>query len=168
MNKKMMLSGVLLLSLSGLCGVAVAGGAAAPVTGASAQVQPATPDAIAAALREAGYTVTMNPTDPDSDPSLTVDTGDDEVDVWLSGCQKNVCSRVTASSYWDYSDDEDSLDVELTNDWNGNYYTQAYIYEGAYYLDSTMPIRGGYTRAALKAWMVDYLEDVAAFEEELP
>lgn len=60
MNKKMMLSGVLLLSLFGLCGVAVAGGAAAPVTGASAQVQPATPDAIAAALREAGYTVTMN------------------------------------------------------------------------------------------------------------
>ncbi len=168
MNKKMMLSGVLLLSLSGLPGGALAGGAGAPVTATSAQVQPATPAAIAAALREAGYKVTVNPVDPDSDPSLSVDTGGHKIDVWLSGCQKNVCSRVTASSYWDYSEDEASLDTGLTNEWNGNYYTQAYIYEGAYYLDSTMPIRGGYTKAALKAWMVDYLEDVAAFEEELP
>lgn len=165
MNKKLMLSGVLLLGFSGM---ALAGGAGAPVTGANAQVQPATPEAVAAALRAAGYRVTMNPSDPDSDPSMTVDTGDYEVDVWLSGCQKNVCSRVTASSSWDYSDDEDLLDTELINDWNGNYYTQAYIYEGAYYLDSTMPIRGGYTRAALKAWMTDYLEDALDFEEELP
>ncbi|MBB5361611.1 YbjN domain-containing protein [Deinococcus humi] len=165
MNKKMMLAGLLLLSLTD---AALAGGAGAPVTGTNAQVQAATPDAVAAALRAAGYKVTVNPTDPDSDPSLTVNAGDYEIDVWLSGCQKNVCSRVTASSYWDYSDDEDMLDTELINDWNGNYYTQAYVYEGAYYLDSTMPIRGGYTRAALNAWMVDYLEDVAAFEEELP
>ncbi|OLV16610.1 YbjN domain-containing protein [Deinococcus marmoris] len=165
MNKKIFLAGALLLSLSG---AALAGGAGAPVTGANAQVQAATPAAIAAALREAGYKVTMNPTDPDSDPSMTVDTGDYEVDVWLSGCKAGICSRATASSYWDYSDDEGSLDTELTNDWNGNYYTQAYVYEGSYYLDSTMPIRGGYTKAALKAWMVDYLDDVSAFEEELP
>ncbi|CAM3773127.1 YbjN domain-containing protein [Deinococcus frigens] len=165
MNKEMLLVGALSLSLSG---AALAGGAGAPATGASAQVQAATPAAIAAALREAGYKVTMKATDPDSDPSMTVNTGDYEVDVWLSGCKAGICTRATVSSYWDYSDDEDLLDPALTNDWNGNYYTQAYVYEGAYYLDSTMPIRGGYTKAALKAWMVDYLDDVSAFEEELP
>ncbi|MDV6373012.1 YbjN domain-containing protein [Deinococcus arenicola] len=165
MNKKMLMSGALLLGLSG---AALAGGGTAPATGASAQVQAATPAAIAAALREAGYKVTVNPTDADSDPSLSVTAGDYEVDVWLSGCKSGICSRVTASSYWDYSDDEDNLDTELTNEWNGNYYTQAYTYEGSYYLDSTLPIRGGYTKAALKAWMVDYLDDVESFEEELP
>lgn len=144
----------------------MAGGAGAPVGGG--QVQPATPAAMAAALREAGYKVTLNPTAPDKDPSMTVVAGEYELDVWMSGCAAGVCSRVTVSSAWDYSDDEDNLDTELVNDWNGNYYTQAYIYEGSYYLDSTMPIKGGYTKAAVKAWMADYLGDVADFEAELP
>lgn len=165
MNKKILMFGALALGLSS---AALAGGGSAPMTGANAQVQAATPAAVAAALRGAGYKVTMNPTDPDGDPSMTVVVGDAEVDVWLSGCKAGLCSRVTASSYWDYSDAGEGLDTELTNEWNGNYYTQAYIYEDAYYLDSTMPIRGGYTSATLKAWMVDYLDDVSAFEEELP
>ncbi|GGL96065.1 hypothetical protein GCM10010841_00630 [Deinococcus aerophilus] len=159
-----------LLALSGvsLSGAAVAGGAGAPLTGTAAQVQSATPAAIAAALREAGYTVTMNPSVPDSDPSMAVVAGNRELDVWLSGCEAGICARVTASTSWDYSGSLDALDPQFTNDWNSNYYTQAYIYEGAYYLDSTMPVRGGYTRAALKAWMTDYLSDVRDFEGELP
>ncbi len=170
MNKKMRLVSAALLALSGvsLSGVALAGGAGAPPSGAAAQVQPPTPAAIAAALREAGYMVTMNPSVPDSDPSMTVVAGDRELDVWLSGCEAGSCARVTASTSWDYSDSMDALDPQFTNDWNGNYYTQAYIYEGGYYLDSTMPVRGGYTRAALKAWMTDYLSDVGDFEAELP
>lgn len=162
MTKKILSAAVLLSALSG---AALAGGAAAPM---ASQVQPATPAAMSAALREAGYRVTMNPADPDSDPSMTIMAGDYEVTLWLSGCKANMCSRATASVSWDYSDDEDSLDTELVNDWNSNYYTQAYIYEGAYYLDSTMPIAGGYTKAAVKAWMTEYLGDVADFEMELP
>lgn len=159
---------LLLISTLSLSGAALAGGAGAPLTGTAAQVQAATPATVAAVLREAGYTVTMTPSDPDSDPSMTVKAGERELDVWFSDCEAGSCARVTASTFWDYSEDEDSLDTELTNDWNGNYYTQAYIYEGGYYLDSTMPIRGGYTRAALKAWMTDYLGDVTDFEAELP
>ncbi|UBV42184.1 YbjN domain-containing protein [Deinococcus taeanensis] len=152
------------LTLS-LTAPALAGGAAAP---AGAQVQPATPAALLSALKEAGYRVTMNPTEADGEPSMTIVSGEHKISVWLSGCKNNVCSRVTASTSWDYSDQDDALDTEVVNDWNGNYYTQAYIYEGAYYLDSTMPVRGGYTKATLKAWMTDYLEDVKSFEGELP
>ncbi|GGK96930.1 YbjN domain-containing protein [Deinococcus radiotolerans] len=155
-----LLAATLLLSLAA---PAVAGGAAAP----SAQVQPATPAAVMAALKTAGYKVTMNPTAPDRDPSMTFTSGGHEVQVWLSGCKAGVCSRVTASTSWDYSDAED-LDTAVLNDWNSNYYTQAYAYEGSYYLDSTMPIRGGYTQATLKAWITEYLEDVTYFEDELP
>ncbi|MBZ9712332.1 YbjN domain-containing protein [Deinococcus multiflagellatus] len=162
MTKKLLSAAFLLSALSG---AALAGGAGAPT---ASQVQPATPAAMAAALRDAGYKVTLKPADPDSDPSMTVMAGDYEVTVWLSGCKANTCSRATASLSWDYSDDEDSLDTELVNDWNSNYYTQAYIYEGAYYLDSTMPIAGGYTKAAVKAWMAEYLGDAADFEMELP
>ncbi|UQN05268.1 YbjN domain-containing protein [Deinococcus sp. QL22] len=163
---KVLLSAALLLTSA--LGVASAGGAAAPTVGGSTgQIQAATPNSVAAALREAGYKVTVNPANPDEDPSLSVTAGDYEIDVWFSNCKGNVCTRVTASSYWDYSDDEDALDVELTNEWNGNYYTQAYIYEGSYYLDTTMVIAGGYTKTALKAWMTEYLDDVSTFEESL-
>ncbi|THF86507.1 YbjN domain-containing protein [Deinococcus sp. KSM4-11] len=149
-----------------LTGAALAGGAGAPATG-SGQVQAATPAAVAAILRAAGYTVTMNPADPDKDPSMTIRLGDDQMDVWLSGCKAGTCARVTASSSWDYSDQGD-LDTGVVNDWNANYYTQAYTYEGGYYLDSTMPLRGGYTAAALKAWMTDYLSDVRDYGAKLP
>lgn len=166
MKKTLLLASALLLT-SGL-GMASAGGAAAPTVGSSSQVQAATPASVAAVLREAGYKVTVNPAGVDEDPSLSVTAGDYELDVWFSNCKNNVCSRVTASVYWDYSDDQDMLDTELVNDWNSNYYTQAYVYEGSYYLDATMIIAGGYTKTALKAWMMEYLDDVAAFEEELP
>ncbi|MBZ9749954.1 YbjN domain-containing protein [Deinococcus sp. HMF7604] len=161
--KKKLLSAGLLLSL--VSSTALAGSAGAPV---ASQVLASTPTALAAALREAGYKVTVEPVSADSDPTLTVTAGDYEVSLWLSNCKANVCGRATASVSWDYSDDEDSLDLELTNDWNSNYYTQAYIYEGAYYLDSTLFIGGGYTKAALKAWMTEYLDDVSDFEMELP
>ncbi|ANE44196.1 YbjN domain-containing protein [Deinococcus puniceus] len=163
---KVLLAAALLLT-SGL-GVASAGGAAAPTVGGSTgQIQAATPNSVAAVLREAGYKVTVNPANPDEDPSLTVTAGERQVDMWFSNCKSNVCTRVTASSYWDYSDDEDALDVELANEWNGNYYTQAYIYEGSYYLDATMMIAGGYLKTALKAWMTEYLDDVDGFSESL-
>ncbi|GGR97672.1 YbjN domain-containing protein [Deinococcus sedimenti] len=155
-----LLAATLVLSLAA---PAVAGGAAAPST----QVQAATPAAVMASLKAAGYRVTMNPTSPDRDPTMTVTAGDRELQVWLSSCANGVCGRVTASSSWDYSDAEE-LDTEFLNEWNSNYYTQAYLYEGSVYLDSTMPIRGGYTQATLKAWMTDYLDDVSAFEDELP
>lgn len=150
-----------------IAGAAQAGGAGAPATG-TAQIQAATPAAVLAGIREAGYRVTMNPAEPDADPSMTVTSGSYEVQVWLSGCKAGSCARVTASTSWDYSDSEADLDTDLANEWNSNYYTQAYVYEGSYYLDSTMPLRGGYTRAALKAWMADYLSDVKDFEGELP
>ncbi|BDP40672.1 hypothetical protein DAETH_06410 [Deinococcus aetherius] len=148
-------------------GVAGAGGAQAPTPGGG-QVQAATPATVASALREAGYGVTVNPVEGDDEPSLTVKAGDYELDVWFSGCKGTTCDRVTASTNWDYSDDEDSLDTDLVNEWNSNFFTQAYVYEGAYYLDTTLPLRGGYTKVALKAWMEDYLGDVKDFEAELP
>ena len=150
-----------------IAGAAQAGGAGAPAAGAG-QIQAATPAAVLAGLREAGLKVTMNPTEPDADPSMTVMSGSYEVQIWLSDCKAGSCARVTASTSWDYSDSEDGPDMAVVNDWNSNYYTQAYGYEGSYYLDSTMPLRGGYTRAALKAWMTDYLSDVKDFEGELP
>lgn len=165
MKKNLVSAALLVLTLSA---PALAGGAAAPMTGASAQVVASTPAALMAALKEAGYRVTMDPATPDSDPSMTVMAGDYEVSVWLSNCKAGSCGRVTASTSWDYSDSEEELDTALVNDWNSNYYTQAYAYEGAYYLDSSMPIGGGYTRATLKAWMTDYLSDVKDFELELP
>lgn len=150
-----------------VAGAAQAGGAGAPAAGGG-QVQAATPAAVASGLREAGFQVTMNPSEPDADPSMTVVSGSYELQVWLSGCVAGTCSRVTASTSWDYSDSREGLDTERVNDWNSNSYTQAYVYEGSYYLDSTMPLRGGYTRAALKAWMADYLSDVEDFEGDLP
>lgn len=164
MKKNLVSAALLVLTLST---PALAGGAAAPMAGAG-QVVAATPAALMAALKEAGYRVTMDPVSPDSDPSMTVMAGDYEVSVWLSNCKAGSCGRVTASTSWDYSDSEEELDTALVNDWNSNYYTQSYAYEGAYYLDSSMPISGGYTRATLKAWMTDYLSDVKDFELELP
>ncbi|EYB66525.1 hypothetical protein DEIPH_ctg103orf0055 [Deinococcus phoenicis] len=165
MNKLLPFAATLLLS-AGLSN-AGAGGAAAPVTGGG-QVQAATPAAVAAVLREAGYQVTANPANPDEAPSLTVKAGDYELDVWFSGCKAGSCDRVTASTSWDYSDDEENLDLDLVNEWNGDYFTQAYVYEGSYVLDSTFTLKGGYTRAALKAWMADYLSDAGEFEAALP
>ncbi|GBF07134.1 YbjN domain-containing protein [Deinococcus aerius] len=164
MNKASASAAALLLSVS-LSG-ALAGGAGAPLVGGG-QVQAATPEAVTAALRAAGYTVTANPIREDEDPSVTVRAGGRELDVWFSGCREGSCARVTASYGWDPEDEAD-LNLDFVNEWNGNYYTQAYVYEGRYYLDSTMPLRGGYTRAALNAWMTDYLTDVEDFEGELP
>ncbi len=155
-----LLAATLLLSFAA---PAVAGGAAAPVT----QVQPGTPAAVMAALKAAGYKVTMEPAQADRDPTMTFTSGGHEVQVWLSSCKNGVCSRATASTSWDYSDAED-LDTGLVNEWNSTYYTQAYAYEGSYYLDSTLAIRGGFTQATVKAWIADYLDDVSAFEDELP
>ena len=131
-------------------------------------MQAATPATVAALLREAGYSVTVNPSGPDEDPSLSVKAGEYELDVWFSGCRGAACDRVTASTNWDYQGDEESLDTKLVNEWNGNYFTQAYVYEGGYYLDSTLTLKGGYTGVALKTWMADYLGDVKDFEGELP
>lgn len=155
----------LLLTLG--LGAAQAGGATPPVLGGG-QVQAATPETVAAALREAGYAVSVNPVQGDDEPSLAVKAGDYELDVWFSGCRGTTCERVTASTNWDYRDDQESLDMELVNEWNSNYFTQAYVYENGYYLDSTLTLRGGYTKVALKAWMEDYLGDVRDFEAELP
>ncbi|MDB5045964.1 MAG: hypothetical protein JWQ08_2014 [Deinococcus sp.] len=164
---QVLLSAAALLLTSAL-GVASAGGAAAPTVGGTGQIQAATPSSVAAALREAGYKVTVNPANPDEDPSLSVTAGDYDIDMWFSNCKNNVCTRVTASSYWDYSDDEDSIDSEIANEWNSNYYTQAYVYEGSYYLDTSLILTGGYLKTALKSWMTEYLDDVEAFEGELP
>lgn len=143
--------------------VAQAGGAA-PVVG-GAQVQPATPASVAAALRTAGYRVTVNPVQPDEEPSLTVVTPSGQnVDVWLSECRAQVCDRVSASLSWEAGDEPD---LELLNEWNGNYYTQAYVYGDSYHLDSSLILRGGYTRAALLRWMELLLEDGGDFEAEL-
>ncbi|WP_102127758.1 YbjN domain-containing protein [Deinococcus planocerae] len=155
------------LLLTASLGAAQAGGAQPPAPGGG-QVQAATPATVAATLREAGYTVTVNPVEGDDEPSLAVKAGDYELDVWFSGCKGTTCDRVTASTNWDYRDDEESLDTEFVNEWNGNFFTQAYVYEGGYYLDSTLTLRGGYTKVALRAWMEDYLGDVEDFEAELP
>lgn len=165
MNKSLMLVAALALTLPG---TAFAGGAGAPLTGANAQVQAATPAAVAAALREAGYKVTMKPTNPDEDPTMSVVAGGYTMDVWLSGCKNGSCARVTASTGWDYSDKKDALDLKAVNEWNGNYYSQAYVYESSYYLDYTLPIKGGFTKVGLKAWMTDYLSDLKDFEGNLP
>ncbi len=143
--------------------VAQAGGAA-PVVG-GAQVQPATTESVAATLRAAGYRVTVNPAQPDEDPSLSVVTpSGQDVDVWLSQCRAQVCDRVSAGLSWEAGDEPD---LELLNEWNGNYYTQAYVYDDSYHLDSSMILRGGYTRAALVRWMELLLEDGGDFEAEL-
>ncbi|KQR04761.1 YbjN domain-containing protein [Deinococcus sp. Leaf326] len=139
-------------------------GGAAPVVG-GAQVQPATPASVAAALRTAGYRVTVNPVQPDEDPSLAVVTSSGQnVDVWLSECRAQVCDRVSAGLTWDASDEPD---LDFLNEWNSGYYTQAYVYEETYHLDSSMILRGGYTRAALVRWMELLLEDGEEFESEL-
>ena len=151
-----------------VAGTIQAGGASAPMTGSSAMVQSATAASVASTLREMGYQVTMTPTDPDKEPSMNVKVGDSVYEVWLSSCTKGICSRATATSSWDYSDEEDSLDADLVDEWNSGYFTQAYTSEGSYYLDSTMTIKGGYIKTALKAWFADYIDDVKEFETELP
>ncbi|AFD24061.1 hypothetical protein DGo_CA0134 [Deinococcus gobiensis I-0] len=86
------------------------------------------------------------------------------MDVWLSQCRAQVCDRVSAGLSWEAGDEPD---LELLNEWNGNYYTQAYVYDDSYHLDSSMILRGGYTRAALVRWMELLLEDGGDFEAEL-
>lgn len=180
MNKLKLSVAALVLSASLgtlIAGTAWAGGgapaqasapASAPGTSAlgGGQVQAATVTTVAAGLREAGYRVTVNPAQADEDPSLSVVAGDYELDVWFSGCQAGSCDRVTASTGWELG--EEQADLEFLNEWNSNYFTQAYLYEASYYLDSTLTLRGGYTRVALRAWMSDFLEDVAEFGEERP
>lgn len=139
--------------------------APAPVPGSS-QVQPATPAAVAAGLREAGYRVTVNSPAQGEAPSLSVVAGKYELDVWFSGCQAGSCARVTASLGWEL--DGGQPDLAFLNAWNSDAFTQAYLYKDIYYLDSTLTLRGGYTRAALRAWLSDYLTDVAEFEAGLP
>lgn len=163
MNKLTLSAAALLLSAS--LSPALAGGADAPVLGGG-QVQAATPATVAAGLRAAGYQVTVNPAQADEDPSLSVVAGEYELDVWFSGCQAGSCDRVTASTGWEVGEEE--ADLAFLNEWNGNYFTQAYVYEDSYYLDSTLTLKGGYTRAALNAWMSDFLTDVADFGAELP
>lgn len=136
-----------------------------PTPGAT-QVQPATPAAVAAGLREAGYRVTVNTPAAGEAPSLSVIAGDYELDVWFSGCEAGTCARVTASLGWELGTDDP--DLTFLNAWNSDAFSQAYAYEDTYYLDSTLTLRGGYTRAALRAWLSDYLSDAAEFEAGLP
>lgn len=165
MNKSLLSAAAFVL----LSSPALAGGSAGGAVGASGQVMAATPAAVAAILRESGYKVTMNPTNPDEDPSMSVKAGDYTIDVWLGGCKNGTaCSRVAASTSWDYSDSKDKQKPDVVNEWNSNYYSQAYIYEDAYYLDSNLFIKGGYTKNTLKAWFSDYLGDIAEFENNLP
>ncbi len=166
MHKKALSMALLTLMLGGAA--QAGGGGAAPTGMMNAQVQAASPASVAATLRESGYTVTMKPTDPDQDPSMTVKVGSKEYEVWLSACKNNLCSRVTASTSWDYSDSKDEPDYKMLNEWNGGYFTQAYSSDGSYYLDYTMFIKGGYTKATLKSWFADYLDDVTEFEDNLP
>lgn len=163
MTKAVLLAVALLLYAP--LGGALAGGAGGPVTGGG-QVQAATPETVAAALRAAGYPVTVNRVGADEDPSLTVRAWGHDLDVFFSGCRAGSCARVTVSFGW-APEDEDSLNLDFVNEWNGNSFTQAYVYEGRYFLDSTLPLRGGYTRAALNAWLTDYLDDMEDFEAEL-
>lgn len=154
------------LALSSLSG-ALAGGAGAPVTpaGSVGAVLPGTLTSVAAALRAAGYRVTVEPQADDEDPSMTVQAGGREVQVWLSGCASGRCARATAELEWDAG--EDGGDTDLLNEWNSEYYTQAYVYEGSYYLDSTLFMGGGFTAATLRAWMTEFLSDAGEFEDTL-
>ncbi|MBB5233717.1 YbjN domain-containing protein [Deinococcus budaensis] len=129
-------------------------------------MQPATPAAVAAGLREAGYRVTVNAPAAGEAPSLSVVAGKYELDMWFSGCQAGSCARVTVSLGWELGADDP--DLAFLNEWNSDAFTQAYVYEDAYYLDSTLTLRGGHTRAALRAWLSDYLSDVAEFGARLP
>lgn len=130
------------------------------------QVQAATPEAVASALRAAGYPVTVNRAGLDEDPSLRVRAGGHDLNVFFSGCRAGSCARVTASFGWN-PQAGDTPDLEFVNEWNSNSFTQAYVYEGRYFLDSTLILRGGYTRAALNVWMTDYLSDLKSFETQL-
>lgn len=145
---------------------AVAGGAG--VAPARTALLAATPGAVAASLRAAGYRVIPNPEKPGRDPGMTVLVGPRELDLWLSGCVQGVCLRVTASASWDYRQRLSDLSPALVNSWNSNYYTQAYIYRDRYFLDSSQMLRGGFTHTALRTWMSEYLADLKEFEQQLP
>lgn len=142
---------------------AVAGGA-----GVAPPLLAATPGAVAASLKAAGYHVKLNPVRPDRDPGMTVLVGPRELDLWLSGCVQGVCLRVTASASWDYQKRQSALSPALVNSWNSNYYTQAYVYKNRYFLDSSQMLRGGFTHTTLRTWMGEYLADLQEFEQQLP
>ncbi|GGK25039.1 hypothetical protein GCM10008955_18360 [Deinococcus malanensis] len=159
---------LLLGATLGLACVSVTEAGGTGVAPAGLRLRAATPGAVAASLRAAGYHVTLNPEKPGRDPGMTVLAGPRELDLWLSGCVQGVCLRVTASSSWDYRGRQAALSSALVNSWNSNYYTQAYIYRNRYFLDSSQMLRGGFTDTTLQTWMSEYLADLQEFEQHLP
>lgn len=156
--------GAAVLTVAVLGSGAGAGGAGAPGVG-GAQVQPATAVAVASTLRAAGYRVSANPTPPGEAPSFSVQTpAGERVDVWFSLCRAQRCDRVTASLSWEVTG---APDLKRLNAWNSDAYTQAYVYDALYHLDSSLILRGGYTRAALLRWMEVLLEEGEDFAAEL-
>ncbi|MFC4638024.1 YbjN domain-containing protein [Deinococcus hohokamensis] len=161
------------LTLGGLT-AAWAGGAgqppAAPALAArpSGALHPPTPAAVAASLRAAGYVVTLSPAAPNRDPAMTVLAGGRELDLWLSGCARGTCLRVTVSTSWNYQGRGEQVRPELVSAWNNDYYTQAYTAQERYFLDSSQILTGGFTDEGLRAWMSEYLADVQEFELRLP
>ncbi|WP_245808574.1 YbjN domain-containing protein [Deinococcus hopiensis] len=148
---------------------ASAGGAGGPaVTAPPTQVLAATPATVAKVFGTAGYRVTVSPASGNEDLSFTLVAGKYELGMWFSGCAgqgiDDACLRVTASIY--DGPDAVKLTVEDVNRWNTHHYTHAYVLEDNTYVDSSFILRGGYTKAALLAWMQAYLDDLGDFEEE--
>lgn len=142
---------------------------AAQVAGAlHSALHPPTPAAVAASLRAAGYSVTLGPAAPDRDPALSVRVGGRDLDLWLSGCARGACLRVTVSTSWNYEGRAGQVEPALTSAWNNDYYTQAYTAQQRYFLDSSQILAGGFTDGELRAWMSEYLADVQEFEQRLP
>ncbi|MFC4426596.1 YbjN domain-containing protein [Deinococcus navajonensis] len=129
---------------------------------------PATPAAVAARLRAAGYAVTLGPALSDRDPAMSVVAGGRELDLWLSGCARGTCLRMTVSTSWNYQGRGHQVSAALVSAWNNDYYTQAYTAQDRYFLDSSQILKGGFTDEALQAWISEYLADMQEFEQRLP
>lgn len=128
------------------------------------QVLAPTQKSVVSALRAAGYNVEVKEKTEEEDINIIIKTKSHVVDVWLSSCVGDRCDRVTASVGWDTNE---AIDNKLLNDWNSNYYTQAYYFENQYFIDSHLLIRGGVTAGTLQAWVQKLISDAKEFETML-
>ncbi|SMB78216.1 YbjN domain-containing protein [Deinococcus hopiensis] len=133
----------------------------------TADVLDAKPATLVKVLSEAGYKPTLRPGDAKTDPSIVLKVKDTTVYLYFDNCKNGLCSRVTASSGFEFPDDLAALPRTLAT-WNAEWYTQAYQQEDdGVYLDASYVLTGGYTKANFKAWFGDYLDELNDFADEL-
>lgn len=135
----------------------------APAAQTGVQILSPTQNSVVSALRAGGYKVTVDD-NSSGEVNISLNVKGYNVDVWLSGCNANLCDRVTSSVGWETKQE---ADYELLNEWNSNYYTQAYYFENQYFIDSHFMIRGGFAASAVQAWIEKLLADAKEFESML-